>query len=192
MAARIGPGLEVEDTALCIRQDLRERFGGDIEAGLPGDRVEREPAEPVAMHDDEIGPVDTPGLVQEDDLRNRDLAELFGKEAPDEGHIRCQSGSEVVGLLEPNLPAPGAACACAPDEGDVAAIAPVENLFYRRFTHFSGSTLLWSALSVAPYRAPPVRTWAMATHIPATTAVAGMVRTHAMTISRTTPHLTAE
>ena len=129
-------GFKVDDAAGCMRQDVWERLRGDIEAELPGDRVKHEPAEPVAMHDHKVGPVGTAGLVQEHDSRQGDIAELRGKKAPDKGHIRCQCRADIIWLQERDLPAPGTARAGAPDEGDVAVVAPVENLFYCRFTHF--------------------------------------------------------
>ncbi len=143
MGAHGGFGLKVDDAPCCIRQDLRERFGGDVEGELPGDRVEREPAEPVAVHDHEVGPVGAAGLVQEHDVRQGNIAELFGEEAPDEGHVRRESGTDVVRLQERYLPDARSAGAGAPDKGYVTLVAPVEDFFYGRFAdHVKNNWLL--------------------------------------------------
>ncbi len=135
MRAHGGLGLEIDDASRCIRQDVRECFGSDIEAELPRDRVEREPAEPVAVDDHEVRPVGAAGLVQEHDAGGQggDIAEPFGKKTAYEGRIRCEGRADVVRLQELDLPDPRLAGAGAPDEGDVALVAPVENFFYCRF-----------------------------------------------------------
>jgi len=61
------------------------------------------------------------------------VAELFGKKTAYEGCIRCEGRADVVRLQEFDLPDPRLAGAGAPDEGDVALVAPVEDFFYCRF-----------------------------------------------------------
>jgi len=143
VGAHGGFGPKIDDAARCMRQDVRERLGRDIEAELPGDRVEREPAEPVAVHDHEVGTVGAAGLVQEHDVLQGDIAELPGKKAPDEGHIRREGRADVVRLQERDLADSGSAGAGAPDEGDVALVAPVEEFFHCGFAyHLKNSWLL--------------------------------------------------
>ncbi|KAF5049219.1 hypothetical protein DSECCO2_442100 [anaerobic digester metagenome] len=99
------------------------------------------------MHDHEVGPVGAAGLVQEHDLRQGDVAELFGKQAPYESHIRRKGRADVIGLQEGYLPDSGPAGAGAPDEGDVALVAPVENFLYCRFAYHVRNSWSRRALS---------------------------------------------
>ena len=135
MCTHGGLGLEIDDASCCIREDVRERLGGDIEAEFPGDRVEREPAEPVAVDDHQVGPVGAAGLVEEHDMGQGNIAELLGEKAPDEGRIRREGRADVVRLQEFYLPDLRFAGAGAPDEGDVTLVAPVEDFFYCRFAY---------------------------------------------------------
>lgn len=52
-----------------------------------------------------------------------------------------------MGLQEGYLPDSGPAGAGAPDEGDVALVAPVENFFYCRFAYHLENGWLLQALS---------------------------------------------
>ncbi len=113
----------------------REGFRGDIENKFPAYRVEGEPAEPFTVHDHEVGTVNAPGLVQEEDTGQGDIAELFAYEPPDQGCVRRKRRAEVVGLEEIDLPSFPAARTALRDQRDVARITPVQDLLDRRFTH---------------------------------------------------------
>ena len=128
----LNAGLEVEDPGCYVLENVRECLRGEIKRVLPRHRVKGEPAKPVAVGDHEVCPVHASGLVEEEDRLDRDVPEPFADEVFYKCHIRGKRRPYVVRLEEFDLPAIRTAGAGPSYQRDVAPVAPVEDLFYRR------------------------------------------------------------
>lgn len=91
----------------------------------PADRIESEKTEPVAMDIDRVRPVETPGLVEQDNLRQSGSTESSGQEPLKDRAVVCERRPYVIWLFEEYLPRrrPTAAAPC--NDREVTGIAPV-------------------------------------------------------------------
>ena len=136
LRAEIGIGLEADHPAGGMRNEIRKCFRGDIEAEPAAHRVKGQPGVPVPVHDHEIGPVDPAGLVQEDDLRQRDGTEPIGEEGADQIPVSSKGGTDIIRLQKGECLALDSAGTAATDERHIALFAPVQDFFDGRLPHF--------------------------------------------------------
>jgi hypothetical protein len=94
----IGISAEIDDTPGGMRDQVRECFRGDIQAEPAAHRVKRQPAKPVTVHDHKVGPVESSGLVQENNVWQWNGAELFVNDFFDQLPVGSQRRAYIIRL----------------------------------------------------------------------------------------------
>ena len=89
------------------------------------------------MYYDQIRTVQTPGLIQENDVREWNYAKMHFKKFFDEISVGFQGRPEIVRLEKGNLPAFRSASTGLPDKWNVTLITPEEDFFYCWLTHYT-------------------------------------------------------